>query len=602
MPPATTHASLHSRATQLAFDELGEPLREATFVVVDLETSGGSPGQHAITEVGAVKVKGGEVLGEFQTLVNPQRAIEPYVQVLTGITDSMVTAAPTIDAVLPAFLEFAGLTRAHPQTIIVAHNARFDIGFLKAAAAQLDIVWPKHRTLDTVLLARRAIPRDEVPNYRLESLAMHLGSSTRPTHRALDDARATVDVLHAVFERLGNLGVHSVDEALALSREVTAEQRRKRTLATDLPSTPGVYIFRDRTGEPLYVGKSRNIRRRVRDYFTASEPRKRMREMVALAERVDALECAHDLEAQVRENRMIAALRPRYNRRSKDPGRAVWVKLTAERFPRLSVVASWRDDGCPYLGPFPNRTAASAAIDAIHQALPMRRCTDRITATSAPSPCALAEIGRCIAPCDGTVDPDEYAAVIDPLQRAISSDAHGLVEPLLRRIEELSHKQRYEDASRLRDQAVALLRALVRTQRIAGLSSIPRAALAAANPDGSWDIAVLRYGRLSAAAHADRASSVVPIVEALSPSEQQFADSPAESVGSSFEETEILAGWLERDGVRLVALDGELSCPVPSAAQWRPWLRKVTTRHEHPAASGTGYDRAVRSRARRSAQ
>ncbi|GAB3302576.1 DEDD exonuclease domain-containing protein [Epidermidibacterium keratini] len=536
------------------------------------------------------------MLGEFQTLVNPERSIEPYVQVLTGITDSMVAAAPTIDAVLPAFLEFAGLDRQHSQTIVVAHNARFDVGFLKAAASELAITWPRHRTLDTVLLARRAIPRDEVPNYRLESLAMHLGSRTRPTHRALDDARATVDVLHAVFERLGNLGVHSVDEALALSREVTAEQRRKRTLATDLPATAGVYIFRDGTGAPLYVGKSRNIRRRVRDYFTASEPRKRMREMVALAERVDALECAHDLEAQVRENRMIAALRPRYNRRSKNPNRAVWVKLTAERFPRLSVVSTWRDDdGCHYLGPFPNRAAASAAIDAIHQALPMRRCSDRITTKSAPSPCALAEIKRCVAPCDGSVDPDEYADVIAPLHRAISSDAHGLVEPLLRRIEELSRKQRYEDASRLRDQAVALLRALVRTQRIAGLSAISRAALAAANPDGSWDIAVLRYGRLSAAAHADRASSVVPIVEAISPSEQQFANSPAESVGTSFEETEILATWLERDGVRLVALDGELSCPVPSAAQWRPWLRTVTTR-----PGGDGYDRASYRRGHRS--
>jgi DNA polymerase-3 subunit epsilon len=118
-------------AVQASFDELGTPLRDVTFVVVDLETTGGSPATSAITEIGAVKVRGGEVLGEFATLVNPQTEIPPFIAVLTGITDSMVATAPTIAAVLPAFLEFAR------GSVLVAHNSPFDVGFLRAACEQL---------------------------------------------------------------------------------------------------------------------------------------------------------------------------------------------------------------------------------------------------------------------------------------------------------------------------------------------------------------------------------------------------------------------------------------------------------------------------------
>ena len=146
---------------QHSFDELGEPLREITFVVVDLETTGGSAQTEAITEIGAVKVRGGEVLGEFATLVDPGRCIPPQITMLTGITDAMVVRAPQIGAVLPAFLEFIR------GTVLVAHNAGFDIGFLKAACRRLDLPWPKPAVVDTVHLARSVLSRDEAPSVRL---------------------------------------------------------------------------------------------------------------------------------------------------------------------------------------------------------------------------------------------------------------------------------------------------------------------------------------------------------------------------------------------------------------------------------------------------
>ena len=166
-------------------------------MVVDLETTGGSRDNDAITEIGAVKVRGGEVLGEFATLVDPGRAIPPQIVALTGITSAMVYDAPKIDAVLPAFLEFAR------GAVLVAHNAGFDIGFLRAAAERNHIAWPKPPVLCTVRLARRVLTRDEAPSVRLSALAQLFGATTTPDHRALHDARATVDVLHGLIGRLG---------------------------------------------------------------------------------------------------------------------------------------------------------------------------------------------------------------------------------------------------------------------------------------------------------------------------------------------------------------------------------------------------------------
>lgn len=551
--------------SQLSIDEIGEPLHDATFVVVDLETTGGAAGRDGITEVGAVKVRGGVVLGEFQTLVDPQALIDPYVQVLTGITDRMVAGAPSISGVLPAFLEFAGLESG---VVLVAHNARFDVGFLKAAASATDTPWPRHRTLDTVLLARRVLSRDDVPNNKLGTLAAHLGARTTPTHRALDDARATVDVLHALLERMGSAGVYTVEELLALTSETTPAQRAKRSLADGLPTGPGVYIFRDAQGAALYVGKSSSVRRRVRSYFTASEPRARMREMIRLATKVDVIECAHDLEAQVREVRVIDALQPRYNRRSKNARRSVWLRLTDERFPRLSVVNQWRADGSPQIGPFGSRSAAADALDAIHESTLLRRCTDRITTTSAPSPCALAELGKCSAPCTGLQTPDQYAAQIAPVVEAARADPSGLLQPLLHRIERLAAAERFEDAARVRDRGESLLSGLMRAQQLVQIGSVARMVLAAPAGGGRWNIAVVARGRLAAAAIADRVSSVLPIARALQATEQHFPDDAAAAIKHEHEETRLISRWMIDSGARLVDIDGLLASHASSAQQW----------------------------------
>ncbi len=532
---------------QGTFDELGRPLADVTFCVVDLETTGGSAAKGArITEIGAVKVRGGEVVGELQTLVDPGGPIPAFITVLTGITDAMVCQAPAIDEVLPSFLEFAH------GCVLVAHNAPFDVGFLKHAAKELGHDWPRFEVLDTVTLARRALLRDEVRNHKLETLARHFGSPTTPNHRALEDARATVHVLHALFERLGGLGVHTLEEVSTYTKQITDAERRKRHLADHLPAVPGVYLFRDRAERVLYVGTSRNIRTRARTYFTGSETRRRMREMVRLAERIEGIECATALEAQVRELRLIARHTPPYNRRSRFPDRLSWVKLTREPWPRLSIVRKVIDDDADYVGPFRDRRRAEEALAAAHDAFRVRQCTGRLPVVPRGTPCVLAEMDHCLSPCDGSVDADTYAAEVARLRETLVGEPLVLIDHAGDRMRALAAAQRFEDAAVWRDRLSTFLRGAARAQRLRQLTAEPEV-VAARRGDTGWEMHVIRHGRLAAAGvmpprGVDQLAWIETLVAGAETVEAGFGPAPAATV----EETEVLLRWLESDGVRMV--------------------------------------------------
>ncbi|MDT4959636.1 MAG: polymerase subunit epsilon, partial [Pseudonocardiales bacterium] len=548
---------------QTSLDELAEPLRTTTFTVVDLETTGGSAAADSITEVGAVRVCGGEVLGEFQTLVDPRVPITPFVSVLTGITDSMVAGAPRIGGVVPTFLEFAR------GSVLVAHNAPFDIGFLRAASAVQAIAWPGFAVVDTAILARRILTRDEVPNCKLATLAAFFSASTAPNHRALSDARATVDVLHALIGRLGNLGVQSLPELRSFTAQVSDAQRRKRHLADGLPARPGVYIFRDAQGVALYVGTSRNLRSRVRHYFVASETRSRMGEMVGLAERVDPIECAHALEAQVRELRLIAAHKPRYNRRSKFPERSMWLKLTVEAYPRLSIVREVRPDGATYLGPLRTQRQAETVRDAIHDAVPLRQCTDKLSVRRVVrAACVLAGIGRCSAPCDGTTTPAEYGALAQLVAAAWTGDVRPLVEPLQAKLARLSDGRRFEEAAVVRDRITTVVRACARMQRLTALRSVREMVAARPDGDGGWEISVLRQGHLVAAGVAVRGVPPWAVIDSL----LATADVVVPGSVALTEETECILRWLEQPGTRLVLTSDAWAMPAYGAGGLRAFL------------------------------
>ncbi len=561
--PVWAGAAADGAPVQLALDEIGTPLSEVTFVVVDLETTGGTPADCGITEIGAVKVRGGQVLGELQTLVDPGGPVPPFIQVLTGITSSMLIGAPRIEEVLPSFLEFAR------DCVLVAHNAPFDVGFLRAAAARTGHAWPGYRVVDTVRLARRVVLRDEAPNHKLSTLAALFGASVTPTHRALDDARATVDVLHALLARLGPLGVTHLEDLATATDPVPQEVRRKRTLADALPDTPGVYLFRGPNEEVLYVGTSTtSLRTRVRSYFTSSEKRSRIQEMVRIAERVDPVVCATPLEARVRELRLIAEHSPRYNRRSRFPERMPWVRLTSEPYPRLSIVRDVRDEpGAAYIGPFGSQGSAQLALEALQESFPVRQCTRRLplVAPAGASACALADMGRCGAPCIGGQDQRTYGEVVERIRRTMLSDPAPVVASHAERIEALVAQQRFEEAATVRDRLGAFLRGAARAQRVAPVAGCEEIVAARRTDDGGWEIVLVRHGRLAATARVERTIDPRPTIATLRATAEHVPAPVAPASAAHPEEVDLVLDWLERPGVRIVDVVGTWALPVRTA-------------------------------------
>ena len=528
---------------QRSFEDLGVPLAEVPFCVLDLETTGGSPAQCGITEIGALRFRGGEPEGEFHTLVNPRQEIPAFITILTGITHAMVVEAPGVETALPALLEFLG------ESVVVGHNVRFDLSFLNAAAERLGYGRLPNRSVDTHALARRLL-RSEVRDLRLGSLAAHFRSPVTPNHRALEDARATSHVLWGLLERAGTLGITHLEDLLQLPTARGAPHYGKIRLADSLPRRPGVYLFRDRAGEVFYVGKASNLRTRVRAYFYGDDRRRAdqmLRELAAIEHRV----CATELEAEVAELRLILAHNPRHNRRSRPGPSPHWVRLTDEAFPRLSLVRSTRPGGLLHLGPFRGQNAARLVAEAIWDALPVRRCSGLPGRRGGP--CAPAQLGVALCPCDGSLDPAAYRPVVERLVEGVRHDPALLLDPLAGRVAALAREGRFEEAGWVRDRHHALARALER--RRAWLALARAGLVGAEHPEAGG--ALIERARLVAAWEAGARPPLLPLPD-LS------ADPPPETPADlgDAEEAEILWRWLARRGVRLVEASGPLALPA----------------------------------------
>ena len=518
---------------QASFDDMGTPLREVTFIAVDLETTGGAPGAHAITEIGAVRVRGGVIDGEFSTLVNPGAAIPAQITVLTGITNAMVVDAPPVDEALTSFFEWAHWSG--PGTILVAHNARFDIGHLRCAAQELTLPWQEPRVVDTLALARRAWSRSEVPNHRLGTLASFVGSPTRPTHRALDDARATVDVLHAVLEALAPLGVTHMEDLATAADAVPARRRAKSRMADGLPTGCGVYQFLSRAGQVLYVGSAVNLHRRVRSYFTAAEKRTAIARMLDAAAAVRTIETATEIEARVRELRLIAELSPPTNRRSRAPHRQPWIHLVNSPEPHLATTTTLpSDEVLTAIGPFPSRSAAREAIRAAESVLRLRAWDGR----------NMKAVARNDAPADAAT-----------ALRSLSGQVDLIAVPLLERVTALADQERYEEAGMWTSRLRSLLLGAHRAERARPLLTCPHLIAARRRAGGGWELVAVRWGRLAGSMTTPPGADPRPAVAMLRATAQVVERPARVGAATSVEETLLLADWVLEAGARLVEVD-----------------------------------------------
>ncbi len=387
-------------------------LEDATYVVVDLETTGLRPGQSGICEIGAVRLRGFEVEAEFETLVDPGQPIAAEASAVTGLRNEHLRGAPRPADAVRSFLAFAG------DAVLVAHNARFDLAFLDRETERLTGSRIGSPVVDTVRLARRLLA-GRVTGFGLGQLAWFLGTAERPCHRALPDARATAELLLALIGLAQERGARTVADLTDLAATRTRRLLDKRHLAFGAPTRPGVYLFLGHNDHVLYVGRARDLRARLRSYFRSDRQRPAVEAAVAAAERIEWRVTGSELEAALEELRLIRELRPPGNARVSRPERQVWLRARGD-----SVVAT-------------TSQAQARQVQASNRLLlgPLR---SRRTAQLA---------ARALTPKD-LVRPESALPRL-----------HG-------RLRELAEARRFEDAARLRDRIAALERVCRELRRL----------------------------------------------------------------------------------------------------------------------------------------
>ncbi len=413
------------------------PLERATYVVVDLETTGLRPGVARICEIGAVRIRELELVEEFQTLVDPGIPIGAFVSALTGLRDAQLRRAPPTAVAIRRFLAFAG------DAVLVAHNARFDLGFLDRETERLTGARLAAPVVDTVGLARRLLA-GRTPRAGLASLAQFFGTAATPCHRALPDAQATAEILLRLLGLAQERGAQTVADLAELAAPRVRRVYAKRSLAFGAPTSPGVYLFRDRHDQVLYVGRARDLRARLRSYFRTDRQRPAVEGALAAVQRIEWRVTGSELEAALAELRLIRELRPPANARVARPDRYVYLRRRGS-----SLVCTQTPTA---LGPFRGRTRARLACRALD--------------------------GGC--------------------EEELSDPALAL--PRLRaKLRDLSESRRYEDAARLRDRIEAL-EWLVRTfRRIERLRRTRACILVPAAEPGFVRAYFLAGGRIAAA-------------------------------------------------------------------------------------------------------
>jgi DNA polymerase-3 subunit epsilon len=485
-------------------DLIDQPLASAEFVALDTETNGLSGDACELTEVAAVLVGGGELHDRFESLVSTNMPLGRGIQRFTGITQEMVDAAPEPATVLPS-LELMLRGR-----VLVAHNVAFDRRVLRHAFTRIGLDWPNPPAICTAAIARSLLPLQR--ERRLAALADALGIEVRLEHRALADAETCGRIFCALFPRLCAHAA-TVGQALALAapkrrRGAAPRRRRAREWAithrlapqlefAELPTDPGVYIFRTGDGKPLYVGKSVSIRSRARAHFAPSTQRAAWTQHARI---VDYRATCSELGALITENRLIKQLRPPGNvRLNQSDDRLCYICCRLDiPYPVLEVASAPAAGHAVNIGPLDGRRWVHELVEQLESLFALRHCGRRLKARDHPS--AYGQMGRCMSPCLGDLDPNAYRRALDAALGLFlgGTDASDrLLGHVERQMRAAAAEQRYERAASLRRRLARLRTILERIDGVlAAMHARPRLVLAPHPNQPRFDALWLAGGRL----------------------------------------------------------------------------------------------------------
>jgi DNA polymerase III epsilon subunit family exonuclease len=533
-------------ATEGAENLLGD------FVVVDVETTGLRPLQQRIIEIAAIRYRDGRETGRVETLIDPQKRIPKYITELTGITDADVAEAPRFAAVADELIELVA------SVPVVGHNVDFDLGFLNAELKRVDRPALINERFDTLGMATRLVAGLRKPKLASVAQALGLMSDGRKLHRAGADAALTAEVAMRLADLAREQGVTSFDGLKRLGGALPSRPREPRgrgravldrSLLADIPKAPGVYLMRDAFDGIVYVGKAKNLRDRVASYY--SQPLGYTRKMDGLLEslvRIDVEVVGSELEALLLESQLIKRYQPRYNTALRSFEHYPFIRVdVATPWPRVTLAKQRKEDGARYFGPFRNKTGARKTVDLINRIVPLRTCTRSFKdARSYGSPCLELDLGRCLGPCVGRADRDEYAGLVRRVVAFLDGRDDALYEILWAGLEETVAKLDFERAAALRRdlQQVNGVVGAQRRLREAAETQTLLLVLPSADPR-SREVLLVARGRLWAQLRGDRAAGPAALAERLAAAWRRcLAHPPAPVDHATVDETNILNRWL----------------------------------------------------------
>ncbi len=481
-------------------------LRDASFVVIDVETTGLSAARNRMTEIALVRLmpsaKGWELVDSFQTLLNPEQYIPPFITRHTGITNAMVYGKPAFAEIIPEITSFFSKTSV---PVLAGHNINFDQGFLADSLARAGHSFQpaEHGLLCTCRLARRLLP--QLRSKSLESVQGYFGIRNSRQHRALGDAEATAHILARFIGMAGEMQIETLEDFLRLqyakpnyARRKTKREKSLREKVREFPDRPGVYTMTNQSGDVLYVGKAKNLRNRVASYFAASHTEgTKLARMMRSVRDISYEETGSELSALLLESRKIKELRPRFNSLDRWYKPQSFIRLDIQSdFPELTFIREPAEDGAEYYGPFKSREAAEALMEILSHAFRLRECGDKFHIGANQKPCLYYEIERCGAPCALLQTKEEYRVEVRRMQDFLAAGDDGI----------LSHVEQIMRASAERldfEEAEFYKRRLFELRRVLGTGDRESASISSndfiiLNPiqSSQCEVLFIRFGRL----------------------------------------------------------------------------------------------------------
>lgn len=528
----------------------------ADFVVLDVETTGLKPRQHRMIEIALIRFSRDAEPLVWSTLLNPGRRIPDYVRTLTRIDDSMVTNAPEFRSVAPTVVEIIG------DLPIVGHNVPFDISFLNAELVRAGLGRCINVAIDTLTIADHFLPKAR--RLGLQDVARELGIERKQHHRALSDAEITSDVFRSLMGIAAEQGISSFQAIL----EISSRSRKRRSsgrplgrgrslldaeILKEIPHAPGVYIMRDSGDRVIYVGKAKDLRKRVGSYY--SQPLGYTRKMDGLLEtleRIDVEVVGTELEALLLESQLIRRYRPRFNTVQRNAEQYAYIKVdVTNRWPTVTMTKDRHRDDARYFGPFRSPNSARDAVQLINATLPLRTCKRSFRNTrSLGSPCIELSLGRCAGPCMGLADPETYRDHVNLVLQFLEGDERALYPWLHSRLEAAAESLDFEKASRLRDQITKANRLALEQAEIGKWVDQPHVVLVLPGKgDGCRDLWYLHRGRKWATFSIAVGEDLVSLAERVERSRQRAISAGDVLVDDhySVDETVILTRWLNRN-------------------------------------------------------